>query len=296
MKSKYLIGLCFAVISTCYGQQTVVDYDWQKLSSSGQLTGGTPSAVDGKSALKIVSTNDSGLRVQVLRITNPPVTRMLYAIVGEIKYEGVKGDGFLEMWNCFPPEKFGGIENQYFSRTLGESGELGKITGTSNWRPFSLPFDRTGSTAKPTRLEINVILPAQGTVYLGPIKLVEYEGSLGLQKQGGAGGAWWSDQATGWIGTIEGCVLGGLGGLLAWFASKGRCRGFVVTTSYALMGVGILLTVVGLLALASHQPFGVWFPMLLPGVLLVAIIPPRLKQIRRGYEDLELRRMASMDA
>src|SRR5882724_3270893 len=121
MKTKYLLGL-FLAASACYGQQTLREYDWQKLSTSGQIQGGTPVTIDGKSALKIASTNDAGLRVRLLRITNPPVTRMLYAITGEIKYEGVKGDGFLEMWNCYPPTKPGMIENQYFSRTLGESG------------------------------------------------------------------------------------------------------------------------------------------------------------------------------
>lgn len=296
MKTKYLLGLVLGMFSTCYAQQTLRELDWQKLAASGELLGGTPVTVEGKSALKIVNTNETGLQLQLLRITNPPISKTLYAITGEIKYEGVKGDGFIEMWNCFPPDKRGAFENKYFSRTLGESGDMGKITGTSNWRTFMLPFDRTGSKAKPTRLEINVVLPAQGTVYIGPIKLVEYKGDLGFQKQEGPADAWWSYQTTRRIGTSEGFVLGGLGGLVAWLASKGRCRRFVVRTSYALIGVGILLIIGGLLALATHQPSAIWFVMLLPGVLLVAIIPPRLKQFRKGYEDLELRRMASMDA
>jgi hypothetical protein len=293
MKTKTLLGLVLGMVWTCYGQQTLREFDWPKLASSGELLGGRPETIDGKSALKIISTNETGLRVQLLQITNVPISKMLYAITGEIKYEGVKGDGFLEMWNCFPPDKPGMFENKYFSRTLGESGDLGKITGTSGWRAFTLPFDRTGSTAKPTRLEINVVLPAQGTVYLGPIKLVEYEGDLGLQKQASA---WWSDRAAGMIGGIGGTVLGTLGGLLGTLGAKGRCRRFVVSTSLVLIGLGVVLTIAGLVAVVSKQPYGVWFPLLLCGVLLVAIIPPRLKQFRRGYEDLELRRMASMDA
>jgi hypothetical protein len=221
---------------------------------------------------------------------------MLYAIAGEIKYEGVKGDGFLEMWNCYPPAKPGMFEKKYFSRTLDASGELGKITGTSGWRQFTLPFDRTGGTAKPTRLEINLILPGQGTVYLGPIKLVEYEGNLGLQKPRGAAGAWWSDRAAGWIGGIGGSVLGCLGSILAVLAAKGRNRGFVVWTSVTLILMGVFSVIVGIAAVAVGQPYAVWFPLLLLGVLLLAILPLRLRQYQRGYEDLELRRMASMDA
>jgi len=36
--------------------------------------------------------------------------------------------------------------------------------------------------------------------------------------------------------------------------------------------------------------------MVLIGVLLLSILPFRLRQYQKGYEDLEMRRMASMDA
>jgi hypothetical protein len=293
MKTIYLLGLIIGTVSTCDGQQTLREYDWQKVSASGELLGGTPVTIDGKSSVKITSTNDTGLRMQLLRIANPPVSKMVYAIMGEVKYEAVKGDGFLEMWNYFPPLKPGIMEGQYFSRTLGESGEMGKLSGTSSWRPFVLPFDRTGGNSKPTRLEINVILPGPGTVYLGPIRLVEYEGNFGMQKQQGA---WWSDRTAGLIGGIGGGVLGTLASVLAMLASKGKARRFVVASAIAMIALGVLFTLAGLWALAEHQPFGVWFPLLLLGVLLEFIIAARLKQFRKGYEDLELRRMASMDA
>jgi hypothetical protein len=296
MKMKYLFGLVLGMFSTCYGQQTVRELDWQKLAVSGELLGGNPVTVDGKSALKIVNTNETGLQLQLLRITNPPISKMLYAITGEIKYEGVKGDGFIEMWNCFPPDKRGMFENKYFSRTLGESGDMGKITGTSNWRTFMLPFDRTSSKTKPTRLEINVVLPAQGTVYIGPIKLVEFKGDLGLQKQEGAAGAWWSDRAAGWIGGIGGTILGCLGSILAVLAARGRCRAFVIWMSAALIAMGIAASIVGVAAVVIGQPYAVWFPLVLLGVLLLCILPFRLRQYQKGYADLEMRRMASMDA
>src|SRR5262249_55319860 len=158
---------------------------------SGELLSGASVTMDGKVALKVVNTNDTPLQVQLLKLPKPGVTKQLYAIEGEVKYEGVRGTGYLEMWNYFPPIKPGMPEGAYFSRSMGDSGELGKITGTSNWRRFKLPFDRTGSTAFPTRLEINLFLPAQGTVYLSQLKLVEYNGSL-KPKAAGATNVWWS--------------------------------------------------------------------------------------------------------
>jgi purine-cytosine permease-like protein len=79
-------------------------------------------------------------------------------------------------------------------------------------------------------------------------------------------------------------------------AAKGRNRGFVVWTSVTLIAMGVISAIVGIAAIAFGQPYAVWFPLLLLGVLLLAILPFRLRQYRRGYEDLELRRMASMDA
>lgn len=294
MKTTLVIGLYFGIISSCIAQRTLSEYDWSKLAQAGQLLGGVAVAVDGKATLKLANTNETPLRAQLLKISNPPITRKLYAIVGEIKYEGVHGDGYLEMWNYFPPEKTGMPEGSYFSRTLGESGEMGKITGTSNWRRFMLPFDRTGTSLLPTRLEINLFLPAQGTVYLGPLKLVEYSGTFS-SAQGGRS-AWWPDWAGGLIGGIGGAVLGCLGSLLAWLAAKGKAQGFVIVSLKLLIALGVFSLVVAFIAINLRQPYGVWFVPLLLGVILLAILPYRLKQYQKMYADSEMRRMAAMDA
>jgi hypothetical protein len=78
------------------------------------------------------------------------------------------------------------------------------------------------------------------------------------------------------------------GELIGW-------RAFVVGTSRLLIGVGVLLVVSGLLALYLHQPYAVWFLLVLFGGLLVGILPYRLRHFQKHYEQLELRRMASLD-
>jgi hypothetical protein len=199
------------------------------------------------------------------------------------------------MWNFFPPLQSGMPEGQYFSRTLGVGGEMGKLSGTSHWRAFTLPFDSTGGSGSPTRLEINIFLPAQGTVFLGPVKLVEYTGSFASMGIASSN-AWWSDRAAGMIGGIGGGVLGCLGGLLGWLAWKGQARRFVVAASWVLIGLGVALGVGAVVALSEKQPYAVWFPLVLGGVLLLGIIPFRLRNFLKHYEDLELRRMTAIDA
>jgi len=148
-------------------------YDWKALEDKGHLLAGKAVQVDGRWALKIENTNDAPLQLTLFTIDSPPITSMNYAVSGEIKYEGVQGEGYLEMWNTFPPLEAGAAEAKAFSRTLDTSGPMGKISGTSNWRSFSLPFNRTGSASPPTRLEINVILPGRGVVFIGPLSLVQ---------------------------------------------------------------------------------------------------------------------------
>jgi len=295
MKAILVLGSCLSLVTSVSAQQVLAKYDWRQLAQTGRLLGGVAAEVDGKSVLKVVNTNDTPLQVQLLKIHKPSISKKLYAIKGEIKYEGVRGDGYLEMWNFFPPLQAGMPEGQYFSRTLGVGGEMGKLSGTSSWRPFMLPFDSTGGSGSPTRLEINLFLPATGTVYLGPVTLVEYTGSL-FGTGRGYQSAWWSDRAAGLVGGIGGAALGCLGSLLSWLAWKGLARRFVVGGAWVLIGFGVVLGLAGIIALCLSQPYAVWFPLTLGAVLLLGIIPFRLRSFLKHYEDLELRRMTAIDA
>jgi hypothetical protein len=268
------------------GQEILQRFGWAELSKSGVVLPGT---VEEKGFLRVESTNSTGLRETLLRIENPPISRTFYAVRGEIRYEGVEGDGFLEMWNVFPPARPGEVEAQFFSRTMGKSGEMGKISGTSGLRTFMLPFDRTGAAKTPSRLELNLVLPERGVVHIGPLELVQYTG----RGAAAAAGAWWSDRTAGWIGGIGGTLIGCVAALISLLATNGKARGFVIGTAGGLIGLGVVLAVATMTALMMRQPYGVWYPMALGAVLLLAIIPGRLRGFRRQYEDRELRRMAA---
>lgn len=169
MKSKSIDLAAERSLPSAQKGIVLAEYDWSKLASEHRIGGGELVTKDGRSALKIENTKDTPMQVRILTIDNPPVRATLYAMSGEIRYDNVQGAAYLEMWNEFPNGRF-------FSRTLGApgSGGMSQLSGTSTWRDFLLPFDRTGTDGLPKRLEVNLFLPGRGTVFVGQIKLTEF--------------------------------------------------------------------------------------------------------------------------
>lgn len=224
----------------------------------------------------------TGAPVTVAIIERPAIKGPRYAVTGQVRYEGVEGTGYLEMWNHFPN---GG---QYFSRTLADVGPMMKLQGSSGWRPFSLPFDATGAPP-PTRLVVNVVLPGRGLVYLGPLQLVD-----GIQGANGASG-WSLDRAAGLIGGVAGGLVGCVGALIGVLASRGRAKRFVTIAIVSLAIGGTVAFAAGVVALSRSQPYAVYYPLLLIG-FLATVVPLGLRpSIRRRYEEIELRRMRAHD-
>jgi hypothetical protein len=224
----------------------------------------------------------TGAPVTVAIIERPAIKGQRYAVTGKVRYEGVEGVGYLEMWSHFPN---GGL---YFTRTLADVGPMMKLQGSSGWRQFTLPFDATGAPP-PTRLVVNVVFPGRGVVYLGPLHLVD-----DIPRADGASG-WSLDRAVGLIGGVAGGLVGCLGALIGVLASRGRAKRFVTIAIVSLAIGGTLAFAAGVVALSRSQPYNVYYPLLLIG-FLAAVIPLGLRpSIRRRYEEIELRRMRAHD-
>lgn len=277
-------------------QEILRTFPWETLTGTNAVPGGTPVTLDGRAALRLVNTNPTPLWVPLLRIDQPGTELRAYAVRGEVRYEGVEGVGFLEMWSQFPSLREDDPPGRYFSRTLGLSGPMGRLSGTCGWRDFELPFDPTGASGSPTRLELNLHLPGRGVVILGPVTLVRYSGTSLSPSGGTVPGEWWSNRMAGTVGGLGGGVIGCLAGLAGFLAGRGRAPGFVVGLMNSLTVLGGLSLAGGLAALAVRQPVHVWGTLLLLGLILVTTIPFRLRQMRRHYADLELRRMTAVDA
>ena len=284
-----LLLLLSAIIFTAAAradEQLISTFSWKELADSGKLTAGSLTGAP-DNALKLENHGVGAMSATVLTINQPKTTTDFYAITGEVRYDNVEGDGFLEMWSHF------GETAAYFSRTLGVSGPMAKLTGTSDWRAFTLPFNAKAASSPPTKLVVNIYLPGKGSVFLRNLKLVQTT-SLDAAKVHTGGG--WSGRIAGVIGAVGGVLIGCFGAVIEWLAVRGKAQRFVVNAVRLLIGVGVACALGGFAAVALRPPHGVWYALLLLGVLVVVIFPLRLRSYQDRYREFELRRMTSMDA
>lgn len=269
--------------------ETIKTVDWAEQKRAGPITAGEvlPPG-DGASTHRLLV---RGARSKVWSLDNPGIHTQRYALLGQVRCRGVAGQGHLELWNVFGGER-------YFTRTLSAAGPMQSLSGDQGWRPFVLPFV-AGGDERPTRLELNVVLPGRGEVELGALRLVALaadEDPLALAATDATSGAWWSGRAAGIIGGSLGSLLGLLGGLVGVLGGMGRARGFVLGLLKVLIVFGLAASGVGLFAWLSGQPHAVYYPLLLCGMLDVLIPAALHVPLKRRYEQLELRRMRALDA
>ncbi|MFH1919407.1 MAG: hypothetical protein ABIP48_05900 [Planctomycetota bacterium] len=283
-----LVVLGFA--SVALSEELVREISWAELDKAGQLLGGE---VQPDGTLKIANPDTQPKTVAITELKNPGVTALRYAVEGEVRYEEVETQSALEMWNYFPN---GG---SYFSRTLAEVGPLKSIEGTSDWRTFCLPFFSQEGTGPPDRLKLNLMFGGRGTVYLEPVRLVQYtEGEDPLAMASGSqtsADAWWNDRTGGLIGGIGGSILGCLGALMGILGGAGRARRFVMALAVCVTMFGVAALGLGIAALGLGQPYAVYYPLLLGGGISTVVFGGLLPVIRQRYQQAELRRMTAMD-
>ena len=164
---------CTVLAAPLHAQEKLVtEYPWKALVEQGKADASLVREDPKRGAVcAVVNPVSQPLRKTLLVVESPAITTDFYRLSGEIRYEGVEGDSYLEMWSTFPPATPGGSERNYFSRTLAEDNQMGKIHGTSDWREFSLPFNAAGSGAHPIRLTFNLVLVGKGTVSVSGMKL-----------------------------------------------------------------------------------------------------------------------------
>jgi biotin transporter BioY len=107
---------------------------------------------------------------------------------------------------------------------------------------------------------------------------------------------WFDPNHYAWIpGTVYALAAGLMGGLVGWLVPRGRARNFILRAWCALWGVAVVLLIAGFVALANHQPWGVWYGLLLPGAIGTLVVGANSLVILRRYRDVEERRLAAKD-
>ncbi len=281
LKGLLITGLFFFVGAA---QTPVHRIDWVKLKAAGtQLpgvlaSGETPDNLD---ALRIENTTSQPVTIKLATLEAPRLSQSKWRLTGRIRYQNVEGEGYLELWNHFN-------QGSYFTRSLADSGPMGKIKGSSEWRDFTLPFDASTGNAqlKLMKLELNLVLPRKGVVFIGPVEVHEGFGAAG----------WWNDPSANWLGAILGVSLGCLGALVGILSSLGKARQLVLWLCQGGFVVGILLLAAGLVALGMGQSYAIYYPLLLCGLISGLVFGLNYRTLFRRYQELELRQMQARDA
>ena len=82
-----------------------------------------------------------------------------------------------------------------------------------------------------------------------------------------------------------------IGCMAAIWVPKGKHKGVVLGLMGSLAAAGLLLVLIGVAALASSQPYHVWYPMLLCGAILGLVCGINLPIVAMRYRQAEMRRM-----
>src|SRR5690348_9387123 len=108
-------------------QEPTIDWSRTAVAGAAAIPGQGPG---GAAALQLRSPA-AGASFHLVTIDHPAVAAPGYAVTGELRYDAVEGQGYLEMWSVFPDS------GHFFSRTLapaGPGGPLAVLHGDSKWR------------------------------------------------------------------------------------------------------------------------------------------------------------------
>ncbi len=260
---------------------------WPALQEEGSLLYGhiQPVGPDRWQALRVSNADSTPTGFPLVVLDGLSPTMNTFAVEGQVKYWNVEGDAHLEMWTILPD---GG---RFFSRTVAEDGPLQKISGSSDWRAFSLPFNVSGQLPEHVKLEIRVFMPGAGIIDISPLRIVNLSPDLFRQQT-----YWWTSQTAGWIAGSLGMGIGLLGALLAYLVRKSVSFRFIK----GVLRVGLVLSFVciatGTIAAIRSQPSFVFHPLLWVGILACVLVSVGEVGLRRHYRHLELRKMRALDA
>jgi hypothetical protein len=100
MKTILLLTPIIFIAAARADEQVISTFSWKELADAGKLTAGTLTGAP-DDALKVENRGPDAMSATVLTIVQPKITTDFYAVSGQVRYDNVEGDGFLEMWSHF---------------------------------------------------------------------------------------------------------------------------------------------------------------------------------------------------
>ena len=108
---------------------------------------------------------------------------------------------------------------------------------------------------------------------------------------------WWTAQEAGLYGGIAGAAVGLLGGLvgtlLGVLGPRGVGRRLVLGLMVAMVAAGVVSMIAGILAILRDQPYHVYYPLLLCGVIDATVMGGLLPVARGVYRRAEQNRISA---
>lgn len=104
---------------------------------------------------------------------------------------------------------------------------------------------------------------------------------------------WWSAQQAGIIGAIGGSAVGIVGALIgsmSFLVARGKAKPLFLSVFGVMIAVGVIALCVGVVALIQRQPYHVWYPLGLGGLVCSVIFGGLLPVIMMRYKAAESRR------
>ena len=106
---------------------------------------------------------------------------------------------------------------------------------------------------------------------------------------------WFSAETANLYGGLSGAGIGVIGGTLGaaagMLAPKGKGRGFVLGGMMVFAIIGVVILIIGIVAVSGGQPYHVWYPMVLLGAMLAGLFGGLTPVIRKRYSEAEARRL-----
>lgn len=107
---------------------------------------------------------------------------------------------------------------------------------------------------------------------------------------------WFDPNRYAWLpGTLLGVLGGSWGALVGTLAPRGKAKGLVLGSLALLLTASLACLIAGIVALASRQPYGVWYGLLLAGVIGVFVLGPLSPLAFAAYRQAETRKLEARD-